>query len=331
MICAGLVVLLLGLGFGYERMAEQRDASRYPTEGRLVDVGGRRLHMLCMGKGPAPTVIMAGGSGTALDFYRVAQAGIAGFARVCAYDRAGSGWSDPVSTPRTLAEMATELDVLLARANMPGPYVLVGHSFGGLVVLEFARRYRRKSAGLVLVDSAEPVLTYQFFVEEGGLRTADETNERNELLARFGILRVAVTRGWGAPKGLPPEVIAEIANPKVYRANRLDGHADYDLNHDTFSPHMFGEMPMVVIRHGRPSFTGSQAALEIGWEQAQERLAALSNNSDVVVARNSSHMVNFDEPQVIVDAARRVVLAVRGASAIGTSSSSRLPRGGRRS
>ncbi len=151
-----LVLALLALtGFVYQTIASAVDASSYPAPGKLVDVGGYRLHLNCTGSGPAgiPTVILeAAFDDTSLAWSKV-QPRVASFARVCSYDRAGYGWSDAGPAPRTAAHIVTELHRVLARARVPGPYVLVGHSYGGAIVQLYAFTYQQQLAGLVLVDS----------------------------------------------------------------------------------------------------------------------------------------------------------------------------------
>ncbi len=136
LIFALLIVLLVGAGLLYQGIASAHDASSYPPPGKLIDVGGYRLHLYCTGAGRpgSPTVILEEGFGaTSLGWSKV-QPGVTSFTRVCSYDRAGFGWSDTGPLPRTAGRMITELHTLLARAGVPGPYVLVGHSFGGLIM-----------------------------------------------------------------------------------------------------------------------------------------------------------------------------------------------------
>ena len=120
--------------------------------GQLVDVGPYRLHLECTGS-RGPTVILEpGGGGSAASMGLIAPA-VARDSRVCVYDRAGRGWSDPAASPPDGAQIATDLHTLLDRAHVPGPYVLAGHSFGGLYVRTYAAKYPEEVAGLVLVDS----------------------------------------------------------------------------------------------------------------------------------------------------------------------------------
>ena len=136
-------------------MREAVDATAYPMPGQLIDVGGHRLHLNCTGSG-SPTVVLEPGAGEmSSDLGWIAPA-VARDTRVCVYDRAGRGWSEPADTPQDGRQIATDLHTLLQRGNVPGPYVLAGHSFGGLYVLTFAARYPDEVAGMVLVDSTAP-------------------------------------------------------------------------------------------------------------------------------------------------------------------------------
>ena len=149
------MLALAAVGGGYETVREAADANAYPMPGQLIDVGGHRLHLNCTGSG-SPTVVLEPGAGEmSSDLGWIAPA-VARDTRVCVYDRAGRGWSEPADTPQDGAQIATDLHTLLQRGHVPGPYVLAGHSFGGLYVLTFAARYPDEVAGMVLVDSTAP-------------------------------------------------------------------------------------------------------------------------------------------------------------------------------
>lgn len=130
--------------------------SRFPPPGRLIDVGGRKLHIDCRGPSRGPTVIIETGAMASSLYYQRARDEVAKVARVCLYDRAGLGWSDPASYPRSFADRADDLATLLAKAKVNGPYILAGHSVGGLIVREYVARHPKGVAGVVLVESAEP-------------------------------------------------------------------------------------------------------------------------------------------------------------------------------
>lgn len=128
------------------------ETSGFPPLGRLVDIGGYRLHLHCTGEGDPTVVLIAGGGDFSFDWSLV-QPNVSHFARVCSYDRAGLAWSDPGPLPRTVRQDAYELHSLLSAARVPAPYLLVGHSMGGLIARLYADRYANEVAGIVLVDA----------------------------------------------------------------------------------------------------------------------------------------------------------------------------------
>ena len=148
---ATLLVVALATGVIYQWVSERRDLERYSPPGKLVDVGGYRLHLHCIGSG-SPPVMFDGGLGSNFVTWAAVQPQIAAFTQACSYDRAGLGWSDPGPAPRTSDRIVSEFAVLLKRAALPGPFVLVGHSLGGLHMRLFAFTNPDAVAGLVLVD-----------------------------------------------------------------------------------------------------------------------------------------------------------------------------------
>src|SRR5688572_12286275 len=150
---SGLIVLAAGAGTTYQWLATRRDLASTPPPGRLVDVGGYRLHLWCTGDG-APAVILDTGLGGMSAGWGFVQPDVARFTRVCSYDRAGLGYSDPGPSPRTARRIASELAELLGRGGIIGPVVLVGASIAGFDVRVFASDHPDRAAGLVLVDAS---------------------------------------------------------------------------------------------------------------------------------------------------------------------------------
>src|SRR5262245_27327178 len=148
----GFAIAIVLIGAAYQAIATAIDESRYPPSGQLVDIGGYRLHLHCTGEGSPTVVLDAMGFGWSTHWSMV-QPEIAKLTRVCSYDRAGYGWSDEGPMPRTAQQVATELHTLLERAKVPGPYVLVGHSFSGYTVRVFRHAYPNEVLGIVLVDA----------------------------------------------------------------------------------------------------------------------------------------------------------------------------------
>ncbi|MGA8273272.1 MAG: alpha/beta hydrolase, partial [Candidatus Sulfotelmatobacter sp.] len=157
-LAGGLCSLLLLTGYAYECISERGDVKRDPAPGRLISVGRHRLHIFSQGS-DGPTVVIEQGAGEPSKLWWPIQEKIAAFARVCTYDRAGYLWSEPSGQRHSVGDRAEELHSLLTNAQVPGPYLLVGHSYGGLIIRQFALRYPRDAAGLVLVDTPdEPAL-----------------------------------------------------------------------------------------------------------------------------------------------------------------------------
>ncbi len=154
-VLLGALALPLVAGPMYQVIGTWQDRRRFPPSGRLVRVNERRMHIHVTGEG-TPTVVFESGMGASCLSWTLVQPEVAQFTRAVSYDRAGHGWSDPAREPRTAQQIAQELHTLLDATGVPGPYVLVGHSFGGYVNRAFAHTYRNEVVGMVLVDSIHP-------------------------------------------------------------------------------------------------------------------------------------------------------------------------------
>lgn len=320
-----MACLVLAVGWSYEKIGEARDATRYPP-GVMVDVGGYRLHLFCEGSG-SPAVIIQVGSGEPALMFRPVQDEIAQMTRVCAYDPAGIGWSDPYPKPaQTFPERSAQLATLLKDGNIPGPYVLVAHSYGGLVVRPFARDHPDEISGAVLVDTAEEGEVFGtgwFSLFAATVRD----RRRQEWLARFGVLRYQMSkhRGlFGLRRDLFGNVRGELISFMV-RPVYLHTTTDEGLSYFAVPAEMrvvggfgkLGDVPLIVIRHQKPfpdavvpSWMTPQQ-FEQGWIDGQQRLTSLSTNSELVVATKSGHMIFNDQPELMVSAVERVVMAAR--------------------
>ena len=205
------VLAISAVGGGYETVREAVDANAYPMPGRLVDVGGHRLHLSCTGSG-SPTVVLEPGAGAMSSSLGWITPEVARDTRVCVYDRAGRGWSDPADTAQDGAQIATDLHTLLHAADVPGPYVLAGHSFGGLYTLTFAARYPDEVAGLVLVDSTAPAPRPSPATaspeDAGSYDVMGRASALASITARLGLARLY---GLLAGDGLPPQSHDEVS------------------------------------------------------------------------------------------------------------------------
>jgi len=167
-VLIGLLTVLLTLamlGAGYQAIATARDARTFPLPGKLVDVGGYKLHIYCLGAS-SPTVVTENGLGGSSPDWSLVQPAVSQTTRICSYDRAGAGWSEAGPGPRTSQQIAKELHTLLANEGLSGPYVLVGHSVGGMHAQVYAGQYAEEVAGLVLVDPTPAQLIMRFSPEQ---------------------------------------------------------------------------------------------------------------------------------------------------------------------
>lgn len=277
----------------------------HPAPGRLVDIGGRRLHLI--EKGHGPTVVFECGSGGCSLDWAVIQDSLSGMARTVSYDRAGNCWSDPATDARTPLQVADDLHALLHRAQIPPPYLLVGYSLGGVYVQVFARRYPNEVSGLVLVDSSHPD---QF------RRLAGMFPDLKNLLligAPFGVQRLMT--GGGKPSGFAEETWAArnaITGRSAHvRAvvREVTGLADVSPDPNWMQPFPL-PYPLVVLTHSKPIPLRSRekaARLEHEWTAMQQELASYSPRGRQIIVPNSSHGLPFEHPEVVVDAVQSVM------------------------
>jgi len=255
-----------------------------------IDLGGRRLAFNRQGDG-APTVVLEAGLATESGDWQPVADGVAAFTRVLWYDRAGRGASDPAPRPRSAAALVDDLHALL---HMPGvrdgPVVLVGHSFGGLLVRLYAHRHRRDVAALVLVESMHE----DQFATLGPAFSAASDGESPALTA----MRAFWTGGWRDPSGNPEGVDLAASLDEVRAAAALDA------------------LPLCVLSAG--SFLGRELfappdgeRLQALWGGLQNRLAALSSDVEQVLVESSGHFMQHDAPQVVVQTVQRLVERLR--------------------
>lgn len=183
---------LVAAGSGYAVLGAWWDRKRYRVPGRIVDIGGCRLHIHSQGSG-SPAVILESGIASSSLAWALVQPELARITCVCSYDRAGLGWSDPCRVPRSLKQMTLELNTLLSRAGVEPPLILVGHSFGSLIVRAYAHHYPEKVAGLVFVDPVGIASWANCSAQnKQRLTRGVGLSKRGALLARLGVVRAAL-------------------------------------------------------------------------------------------------------------------------------------------
>jgi pimeloyl-ACP methyl ester carboxylesterase len=299
-----------------------------PPPGRLVDIGGRRLHLDCRGRG-SPTVILEAGGGAFSIDWALTQPRVAAFTRVCSYDRAGYAWSDSGPADDRVEQVVSDLRRLLARAGVRPPYVIAGQSIGGIFARAYQRRYPLEIAGLVLVDSThEDGVSIQSQGAQASLRSL--TAEQ---------LRLAETPSGPRPRPTPPTAVEEPYDrlPADLQQTRLaltaayleQGYAhrndppsaessleswrrEFVALHDAAAadPHPLGGLPLIVISRGRRADFPEK-------RRQQLDLARLSRNSRFVVATESDHEVQLYQPDLVAEAIRDVVASARTGRPVG--------------
>ena len=327
-ISAGLIV---AAGALFQFSMSLWESYRYPLSGKRVDIGGLRLHINCTGTG-SPTVILEAGPNDSSLIWALVQPLISKFTRVCSYDRAGFGWSDAPNEPRTSSNIANELDRLLTRAPVPGPYVLVGHDFGTLDLRVFTTRHRQEVAGMVFVDSVHPDMHNRPPFNAIAQSTLSKAFYR--IMPWTVLVGVPRILGWcranfvfrNQPKEwaeLAPEATAQYCRLQSLRAEQAQwtdmvAFAKKDGSLAAIAG-PFGDMPLIVLSHDPQvnDFGGffSPANLvkaEQSWMEMQDELCGLSSRSQRIVAKGSEHWIQIHRPQLVAATVREVVDDARG-------------------
>jgi pimeloyl-ACP methyl ester carboxylesterase len=321
------VTILAGWMWLFGSKAKARLAAKYPAPGKLVDAGGYRLHINCQGQG-SPTVVMEAGNGDfSLSWGRV-QGEVAKFTRVCTYDRAGLGWSERSLQSRTAHNLVEGLHTLLARSGEP-PYVLVGHSLGGMLMRLYTHEHPDQVVGMVLVDSSheEQLLRNP----EAIMRLQRRADKLMNGMLRLMQLVIATGVLALAPKLFPRQMLSMVAeedrdaflgvvsaDTKCLEAMReeIATAADHFAAVRAAQITTLGDIPLIVLSHGQTQrIPGLPAEVnrefEQTWQQIQDELAAQSSHGKRIVAEKSGHYIQIDQPELVIDAIREVVEAAR--------------------
>lgn len=300
-----VILVLFALGGGYETISQSTEPA-VAMRGQLVDVGPYRLHLECTGS-RGPTVILEpGGGGSAASMGLIAPA-VARDSRVCVYDRAGRGWSDPAPSPPDGAQIATDLHNLLDRAHVAGPYVLAGHSFGGLYVRTYAAKYPEEVASLVLVDSTAAHNPPVSPPEAGSYSILKHLSSLVATTSRLGVGRLIADTDFGY---LPPKY-RDDARTTAATGKEMGGFLDeFGVANRSEAEagrlRSLGANPLVVLTADRGNAKG--------WMAAQNEMATLSTNSLHRVVSGATHASFVEDPDhaaAVTRAIHDAVAAVR--------------------
>ena len=298
-------------GLIYQTAAAEADKKNFPPPGNLIDVGGFKMHIYCVGVG-SPTVILETLSGGTSSYWGWVQPEVAKGTRVCVYDRAGRAWSEPDPKPQSLARTVRNLHTLLTNANIEGPYVLVGHSIGGIYMRQFAADYPDEVVGIVLVDAANP---YQF-------DRHPEMQKENEsylriakyipALARLGIGHLFFALGGeidfsDMKEPEKSEIKAAWSSSEYFESQYAETLAGRNIFADGQKLGKLGDLPLIVLTQGSDATSSD-------WIELQNELAGLSTNSLHLRVDGSTHAslaFNPEHAQAVSDAIMKVVEVVR--------------------
>jgi pimeloyl-ACP methyl ester carboxylesterase len=309
-ILAALTVA--SVGGGYETVRESLDARAYPMPGQLVDVGGYRLHLHCTGSGSPTVVLEPGQGGVSSDLGWIAPA-VARDSTVCVYDRAGRGWSDAADRPQDGDQIAADLHTLLDRAHVPGPYVLAGHSFGGLYVQAFAAKFPEQVAGMVLLDSTAPKSGPALSTTNGSYRALSRGSILFSTLAHVGVGRLIAQGSYGS---LPPGVQGE-ARANASTARNLASFIEEFVQANT----AMQQASSLTSLNGKPLIVlTADKGMSDEWPAKQDHLATLSTNSlhRHADATHDSLISNQADSAAASQAIHDVVVSVRTSRPLGS-------------
>jgi len=325
------IALIATLGAIYQALGSRFDQTQFPPPGRLIDVGGHKLHLYEQGSG-SPTVILESGiSASSLNWRRV-QTAVADFARVCSYERSGLGWSELSDEPCTPIALAAQLHSLLHAAKLPGPHVLVGHSFGALIVQAFAARYRNETAGIVLVDPLDPAEWTPLKDEQRRIIAHGAgLSRRGAWLTRFGVTRACLALLLAGNRIVPRAAAKMWSGRAAQVTDRIAGQVR-KMPEETW--------PLVAAHWKQPKcFEGMARHFECLAASIQEMADVklltipvtmlvgtqnehpadpleyanrISPETQVIFAEKSGHWIQLDEPELVVNSIRRAVEKVRG-------------------
>jgi pimeloyl-ACP methyl ester carboxylesterase len=327
------IAAILAVGFLYQFFGSRRDRRRYTSRGRWVEIGrGQKLYVVEKGSGGPAVLFEAGIAATNLNWHYI-QEKVSCFTATASYDRIGLGWSSPCRSRRTPGNISAELHTMLETAGIKPPYILVGHSFGGLVMRRYATMYPEDVAGVVLVDPMRCDEWPPLNPEKQGMIDRGKRLSRYAIpIAHFGLARLAVTSllcrsgklsghlagagGMGGrhvlkrvteevgkmPREVWPVIAAHWSRPGYYAGMQ---------RHVEAVPHTVAEMegadpirdiPVLVLTPGKSTPLSDRCLKKIG------------NNVRQVIATESAHWIHLDEPELVVDSIHKMVTSATPAS-----------------
>jgi pimeloyl-ACP methyl ester carboxylesterase len=307
-----ILVVLLVVGVGYQTIVSAQDKQTYPPPGQMVDMGGYHLHINCVGTGSPTVVLEAGGISFSAEWYWVQQQ-LATTNRVCAYDRAGNGWSEVSPAARTSQTVVQELHTLLAKADIPGPYVLAGHSYGGVINRIYAHSYPDDVLGIVLVDTAF-ALPATFTSDEDFLswkRSNDVLQAALWAMVRTGVYRLSIAsavEAWGYPPEITAVLTALRSSNQAFDTYYAEGIGERrELTKQANEAENLGSLPLIILWADPPPTSDSDLAIYQGYQQAANSYSTASEARYLTGSDHGSIIGNEQYAQQVSAAIRDVI------------------------
>lgn len=311
-----LTALIPIAGLTYQAIAQYLDEQKFPPPGDMISIGNYSLHLNCQsnfqGSADVTVIMEAGAGGDSLTWSSV-QPKLAQSMRVCTYDRAGMGWSDAGSEPRSSDQIVSELNKLLANASISGPLIFVGHSFGGLVAQHYARAYPDQVVGMILVDAVHP----DFIASLSPSALAQRESQLSllkfgGLLTRFGVTRALNVVNF--PADMPEEIrgnVRALALRPVTAATIYGETIAFEKSVEEMQklPPLSADLPIAVIsRLFDESNASQQGGVEVEqlWSNLQTELAQLNDNTIQYIAQDFEHFIQFSDPELIIRAIKDI-------------------------
>ena len=320
LIVVMLVAAALGSGATFNVVATQYFFAHHSVPGNFYDVDGYKMHLLCTGEG-SPTLVLDAGLGNDSLIWANVQPELSKVTRVCSYDRAGFGWSEPRPDPRDAGRIAHELHRLLNEAGVTGSVVLMGHSISGLYIRAYAASYPRSVSGLVFVDSSTPLQEDRFPAEVAQVFKNESMEfQKLEWLYILGIPRVMgqCRPEEGFKESVRKMIAEDQCRPSLFAAIAQEDKSFRQSGNETIHTGPFGDLPILIFsedpEHSPPSDIPPQAAQSVSkvWNEMQEELKDLSTRSRRIIAKGSGHYVQIDRAELLIEKVTNLIKDIRG-------------------
>ena len=319
-----VALVLTIVGATYQRQQAAADRDRFPLPGRLVEVDGLQMHLDCRGSGK-PVVILEAGLGFGSSTWALVHDAMSEYSEICAYDRPGLDWSEPSNRIAGADEVAARLKKLIEISGTEGPYVLLGMSAGGVYVREYFRRYPQDIIGMVLVDS--------FHEQQGsrlprfdGMQDGDQILRLCSWLQPLGVVRIISAMDTlfdqlKIPEDVRPQLQANVNQSHTCSSILAESQSFTAELLDPEPPAKLGDLPLTVLSQGNEpeaievlGITAEMSrAQRVAWDELQNELTALSDRGKRLIATQSGHVIQLDQPQLVIDAVADMVAELRTA------------------